>query len=288
MRICVLVLTVLSTSIGASGAFAGWLTVNGLTPDRETIVNTSRNFSFASPPPGYSGTVTLTHADSTDGRIDTAAFLDSYNFNLNINKNLGGFTAVGLDPTGLNSVGFGSPALVPNCNGTPCQAGSGSLNFTGLVGGVLPAGTLLLIDDIDGPDSMTNVRAFDNSGQVMVPWLTLFKRFDADGPQFSPKQRDPLLNDYSKFTVTSGVYNFPRTQHGDTDAPTFWFYTARNISTIDFDFGVNTTTSRGFILFMAAPDVVVPEPSSRLLLAVGIAALAVRNSRRRKVHCAAC
>lgn len=270
----------------AGEAAAGWLVINNLTVPRDIVTNASRTFSFANPLPGYGGTVTMTHADLADGSVDTAAFLDSYDFNLNTNKNLGnpslgginGFTAAGLNPVGLNSIGFGSTDLT--CKTTPCQKGSASLDFSSLGAGFLPAGTLLLIDDIDGPDSMSNLRADGTSGQVTTPWLSLFKRFDADGPQFSPKQPDPLLGDYSPYTITNGIYNFPATGR-QTDAPTFWFYTNQNISQMSMDFGVNDPSRRGFLMFMAGPDVAIPEPAPWALLGLGLAALCFSRGKQK-------
>jgi hypothetical protein len=277
----------LGISFTASNAFAGWLIMNGLSDPlpagaRQPVTNASQTLSFASPPPGYAGTFTISHADSTDGRIDTSAFLDSYHFNLNFLQSIGGFATAGLDPTGVNSMTFGSTQVIANCS--PCtQAGSASLNFSTLALGYLPTGTLLLISDIDGPDFVSNLSAFIGSSQLTTPWLKEVKRFDGDGPQTNvpTHQPDPGPSDYPAYSVTNGVYQFP-TSTRDTDTAVFWFYTTQNISLLDFDFGVDRNVPRGFQVFLAAPDVVIPEPPTALLASLGLVILG-RARLRRKV-----
>jgi hypothetical protein len=159
-------------------------------------------------------------------------------------------------------------------------------DFSGTVGGptpgVLPAGTLIAIGDIDIDENYRGIRATNAlNANISTPWLSgpngYFDATDPMIPQGSlvpnPVLAGPVGGVYDMFGVS---YNF--------DIGMWLFRTTQDVRTISFDMekdvGGNALVNGGAGWEFYAPA--VPEPGSWALLAGALATLGRRWRRRNR------
>jgi hypothetical protein len=184
------------------------------------------------------------------------------------------FFAAGLQPNPGNTV----PVITTPYN----DAGDRyhvAIDFSGTVGpstvGVLPAGTLFALVDLDIQEDYRKITATNvANAQITTPWIMGPNGyFDATPPMIpqpslvpNPTLTGPVSGVYEMFGVS---YNF--------DVGMWLFKTTQDVRTISFDMqkstGGNAIGGGGAGWAFYAPRI-VPEPSCMLLLGCGIAAVA--------------
>jgi len=243
----------------------------------------------------YSGgpTVVVGFWPAGSGLAGTAAITASNFVNGNIAT-----PPIGLTPSTIGpplSTDFFAAGLVPNASGgvptitTPYNDAGDSyhvvIDFTGTIGGpnpgVLPAGTLFAIIDIDIEEDYRRITATNSSNiQINTPWIAGPNGyFDATPPMIpqsslvpNPTLVGPAAGIYDMFGVS---YNF--------DVGMWLFQTTQDVKTISFDMqkstGGNAIGGGGSGWAFYAP---IPEPSIGLLVLGGSLALLARSRGRHR------
>jgi hypothetical protein len=225
-----------------------------------------------------SGFATVTATNFVNGNLSTPAIGLTPN---TIGPPLSSdFFAAGLQPNPGNTV----PVISTPYN----DAGDKyhvEIDFSGTVGsstvGVLPAGTLFALIDLDIQEDYRKITATNAANvQITTPWIMGPNGyFDATPPMIpqsslipNPTLTGPVAGVYEMFGVS---YNF--------DVGMWLFKTTQDVRTISFDMqkstGGNAIGGGGAGWAFYAPRV-IPEPTSALLVACGIALFAAAPRRR--------
>lgn len=194
-----------------------------------------------------------------------------------------GVSAVFNGPQGSSGGLVGGTNLLPFLTGTGLNAGNASwqitYDFSGLTGGVLPAGGSFYLRDFDGGSIISNMTARDASGGLLS---TAFFgdpiNFDLNGPTDSPGQPNPGPGDYATVSFNSGVYSV-QAPSGGFDNPVLEMLVSQPIKSLTLTWfsppGINND-----IIFSDTQVSSVPVPGALALL--GIGALAMLGSARRR------
>lgn len=203
-------------------------------------------------------------------------------------------------PIGLTPIAVG-PALSPAYFATNLQPNTGTLvhslgapyndtgdkyhvvvDFTGTTGGpnpgVLPAGSVFAILDLDITENFRNVTATNSANAVITtPWISGPNGyFDMNNPVVVPGS-NPTLNG-----PVSGVYQMFGIA-SNFDVGMWWFNTTQDVKTIAFDMevgvGGNSIGGGGGTWAFYSPP--IPEPASASLVVCGAFFAASALSRRR-------
>lgn len=151
--------------------------------------------------------------------------------------------------------------------GAGSPSGTTDMNFSGLPGGELSAGTFFNFGDLDGGSGSEwfTLQAFDDADVLIeTPWLSeiVGVRYIGGSP--------PEMNDMPSWSFIDGVYRFAGNHTGSNPNDLFALTNLMAISSLEFNRGFS---ANGFSL--GAP---VPTPGAMSLLAIG----GVLASRRRR------
>ena len=268
-RLRILYLPAVLLAICSTAANANWMTFTG---GPAVALGTWPGTS------SLSGFATVTATNFVNGNLSTPAIGLTPN---TIGPPLSSdFFAAGLQPNPGNTV----PVISTPYN----DAGDKyhvEIDFSGTVGsstvGVLPAGTLFALIDLDIQEDYRKITATNAANvQITTPWIMGPNGyFDATPPMIpqsslipNPTLTGPVAGVYEMFGVS---YNF--------DVGMWLFKTTQDVRTISFDMqkstGGNAIGGGGAGWAFYAPRV-IPEPTSALLVACGIALFAAAPRRR--------
>ena len=164
-----------------------------------------------------------------------------------------------------------------------------SIDFSGTTGGpnpnVLPAGSIFAILDLDITENYRKVFATNAANAVITtPWISApIANFDMNNPQVvppgPPTLAGPVGGVYGMFGIATNY-----------DIGMWLFKTTQDVKTINFDMevgvGGNTIGGGGATwAFYTPPGIVVPEPSSMLLIACGLAFGITSRRRGEAIRC---
>ena len=229
---------------------------------------------------GLSGTAIVTATNFVNGNSATPAIgLTPVTIGPPLSSD---FFAAGLQPNPGNTV----PIISTPYN----DAGDRyhvSIDFSGTVGGtvpgVLPAGTLLAIVDIDIQEDYRSIMATDALGAaITMPWIAGPNGyFDATPPMIP---QSSLIPNPTLVGPTAGIYDMFGVSY-NFDVGMWLFVTTQDVRTIDFDMQKSTGGNAiggggaGWAFYSAAPTQ-IPEPSTLILLLCGAAMMAAGWARR--------
>ena len=251
---------------------AGWITWTNST----TTPGLAASGVFAGGSGAYSGTVSAALSDVTDG-LGTAG-VPGLDARLYVNGDL---TTSFKANYPVNNPGGSFTALANSYNDSG-DSYTITVDFSGLMNGYLPAGSLFAILDLDILENYRNVKAFGGTGQINTPWLAartgtagLLDWYNIDGDQTGsvagPTGSEAL-----------GVYQFVGPAGNYTSALA-GFATTQDISSMSlfFDKSNNSPASPGTGGPGFSIGTEVPEPGTMTLLGIAsILGLAFRAARR--------
>lgn len=246
-------------ALSALPAQAGWLTItNPPVSNQITLApGNTHQLTFSS----ITGSATVETLSATGTGIFVLRSYPHYN-----PTTFDSYPANGLDPNGADQFVVGD-------SGGSGNAVNVRFDFTGLAGGVLPAGSVFTVLDLDVLEALSHLQAFDSGGsQIVTPWLSLIASFDADNnSSVGP-------TDYATEVFSGGEYNFI-SPSGNTDIPTLYYVTTQALSSFNFE-GVSEFGPRGYGLGINA----VPEPGSYALVGGALALAGLYRRRRLLSH----
>ena len=158
------------------------------------------------------------------------------------------------------------------------MTGTGQFDFTGLAGGFLPAGTWVMLHDLDFgsfANETVTLRAYDTSGSAVTShWLTNTE-YVLD--IVTQSNLTVIATDMPGWTFnsTSGDYVFSGAAVAGNPVVNLWVKTTQDIKLVDYA----KPTAPNALRWLAP---VVPEPSSSFLV-LGAAGLLLRRRARGQV-----
>lgn len=239
-------------------ARAGWLTIDNPPPsyDLNMSVGGVQSLSLA----GYTGNATFqlnALSGTAQMRLRSYPYYASGTFSE--------YPANGLNPTGADQFTVG------DAGGVGPNIVQGAFNFSGLQGGVLPAGSVFTVFDLDTFESLEQLTGFGSSGILSTPWLQLVAQFDANGAAGG------LTNSFPNFAFTANNwYDFTSASSGDIG--TLYFQTTQDLRVVTF-VGQSNQGPRGYSLAFGTSD--VPEPGTFGLAGLACAGIGVLRWRKR-------
>jgi hypothetical protein len=209
--------------------------------------------------PGFCGTASV----SVTSQSGNAFFLlQSYPFHAP--TRFSEYPANGLDPNGADQ--FTVAGNAGNGNNLSVR-----FEFSGLNGGVLPAGSILTLSDLDSFESLSDLSGYNGSfAQIMTPWLTLVSSFDANGATGG------TANSFSNQMFSGGAYYFASAADGDI--PTNYYRTTQDLSFVTFNGSANFGP-RGYSVAFGTDT--VPEPGTFGLLGLACGGLVILRRHQR-------
>lgn len=237
-------------------ANAGWLTIDNPPPSNEINMTTV----------GGTHSLTLLGLGSATIQLTSrtgSPFLQLRSYAYHNPATFSEFPANGLDPNGADQFVIGD-------TGGSGNSLSGRFDFSGFAGGVLPAGSIFTVLDLDEHETLTNLTGFGpGSSQIMTSWLQLVSSFDSNGATSG------LTNSFPTFAFGSGAFQFTSASSGDIGA--LYFRTTQDLEAVSFD-GTSNLGPRGYGLAFATEA--VPEPGTFVLAGAALAAAGLLRRRQ--------
>jgi hypothetical protein len=147
------------------------------------------------------------------------------------------------------------------------------MNFSGLSGGVLPAGSVIAFLDVDNSEGVQSLTGYDQNGVAYGgAWLQQFNGTGTPPAAFDYENPDGGVNTALAAPVflTGGSYDINAQALGNQDSAFQGFTTTQNLKSLSFFY--HTSTGSPVLQFNSYGIAIeaVPEPSAYMLLGLGL------------------